>query len=242
MPVLTNAPLIESNFKVRWHIRNPKEMSNIQFLLGDLYAGLRKKFPRRSQENLGSAPANMVYDDFTHKFQPETVDFPNVKVGSNNLKITITDEYYEWASLSETISETTEVLTQILDSLISPDHYHLYLQYVDFYEFDFDANNIFEFLKNSMHISINQEFYTQEVVPNDIDLEFNYKIDVGDLKFGFMKGRYENKIGLIVTTEVESNLVPPSQEKINEWIRLAHEECSKSFKNMTAGDLYESFE
>ncbi len=242
MSKLTNAPLIESNFRIRWHIRNPKEMSNIQFLLGDLYAKIRDDFPRRSEENLGHAPANMIYDDYTHKFQPDSVDFPFIKIGSNNLKVLTTDDYYDWDTFSSSITKATQKLNDILLSLINPDHYHLYLQYVDFYEFDFKSENIFDFLKNSMHLNLEQTFYDNQTHPSEIDINFNYKLDIGDIKFGFMKGRVENKVGLIVITEVESDLVQPNNEEIVKWIDKAHTECQNSFKKMTEGDLYNSFQ
>jgi len=242
MSTLTNASLIEANFKIRWHVRNAREMSNIQFLLGDLYSSIKDKFPRRSNENLGSAPSNMVYDDYTHKFQPESVYLPSIKVGSNNLKIDISDDYYDWDSFSETIEETTKKLNDILVPIINPDHYHLYLQYIDFFEFDFNANNIFDFLRDSLNLEVNQSFYSNEGLTNEIDLNFNYAIEIGEIKFGFMKGRFDNKIGLIVITEVESNLVSPVESEINDWIGKAHDECQNSFKNMTKGDLYKSFQ
>ena len=242
MSRLSNAPLIESNFRIRWHVRNPKEMSNIQFLLGDLYSQIKEEFPRRSQEALGQAPSNMVYDDYTHKFQPESVDFPFIKIGSNNIKVVITDDYYDWDTFSETIFSTSKKLNEILLNLINPDHYHLYLQYVDFYEFDFEHNDIFTFLKNSMHLDVGQSFYDTDKPATEIDLNLNYDLPFGEIKFGFMKGRFDNKVGLIVITEVESDLISPEEAVIKDWIEKAHTECHNSFKKMTHGDLYNSFQ
>jgi uncharacterized protein (TIGR04255 family) len=47
MSKLPNAPLIEVVIELRWQITQKNELTEIQYLYGDLYNELKDKFPHR---------------------------------------------------------------------------------------------------------------------------------------------------------------------------------------------------
>ena len=242
MSQLSNAPLIELVFRIRWHLRTPGEYLKIKYLLGDFFYQIKDLYPKRAMINKNEVSAETQLDSVLYQFSQKDIDYPHIQLGNNIMAITCSDDYYYWEDFEERTFVVTSKLINILRDLIGPDHYHLYLDYFDFYPLDFQKNNILDFLKKEMKISFYQKFHETSNHPNSFDLAFEYPVDLGYLSTSINMAQYNDKEGILVKTGAESNTIEPDLNKIKDWIRDAHDLCSKSFKKMTEGNLYNSFQ
>lgn len=241
MNQLPKAPLIEVNYKVRWHIRNLSEMESIQYFLGDYYNSIKSKFPNRRKIEETNLPIQASFDRFSHQFEMNGIKYPNIKIGANLFSLTSSDEYYYWESFYELINYSTLNLINTLKDIINPDHYHLHLEYIDFYDFDFEKNDVFNFLEKNLKVKIEQQFFNKEKNVQNFEASFDYKTEFGDFTCVFQRGVYEGRHGIIVLIEMESDIIPPSIDEILSWSNTAHDICKSSFLKMTEGNLYKSF-
>ncbi len=241
MNQLPNAPLIEVNYKIRWHIRNANEMENMQYFLGDYYNSIKDKFPNRQKIEGSNLPIQANFNSFSHRFTLNGVNYPNIQIGANVFSLTSTDEYYYWEDFFQKIEYACSNLINTLKELINPDHYHLYLEYIDFYEFNFEEANVFEFLNKKLKINVKQNFFETDNTVQNFETSFDYKTDIGDFTCTLQRGRFNEKDGVIVIIETESDIVPPEIDEILKWSNAAHDTCKKAFLKMTEGELYNTF-
>ncbi len=70
---------------------------------------------------------------------------------------------------------------------------------------------------------------------------FAYSIKLGNLRINFQKGKNNNIDGILLQTRINGQPLTPNQENIKNWFSEAHTLSSNLFKQLTEGELYESF-
>lgn len=238
MSKLPHAPLIEVIFELRWTTQNQKLLLENQYLHGDLYPRLRKKYPFR--ETIQTLPPELFLQAPTHRFRTEQGGYPLVQVGPGILTVNTTDQTYFWNDYEKRILEVIENLQEVFP-LNRLDNITLVLQYIDLLKFEFDKNDIGSFLKENLNIELKQNFF-QESNPRNINLSLNFETKLGVLSVNIGRGKDLSGFdGIAIHTNLSSVGIAPDPDKIKAWLSEAHELCSSSFKKMTNGNLYDSF-
>lgn len=239
MGKLPNAPLVEVIFELRWKI-DPIEFETIQYLQADLYPLIRKEYPHR--EALESLPVQYGVNLPSHRFRREIKGYPLVQVGPGMISVNTTDETYFWDKFEAEISNVVEKLNQVYDFKESHKPQAI-LQYVDFVKFDFEKDDVFDFLKKKLHISINHEqtFYKPTLNAFNLNYGFQFKDPLGQLVLQINRGNNPKHGEGIAIQSSLSNEVIPKPKEIGEWLNKSHELLSSMFKAMTSGALYDHF-
>jgi len=241
MSKLPNAPLQEVSAQLKWHLKE-EDFENYGFLAGDYYTYVKKTFEKRTSLIPDGIPFQFVVNNPTHKFNKEDGKFPFIVIGPGIVAINADDENYYWEKFITEIEYALKPVFELVPELSDFHHIHLSLEYIDFFEFDFEKDNILDFLRDSMHTHINKDFIGKTKT-DSIDLNFSYKDDeLGHVKFSYSKGKIKGKSeGLIFRTSALSGIHPSDMIKSIKWFNEAHGRCSFLFKEMTKGKLYESF-
>lgn len=240
MPKLENAPLIDVEFKIWWHLNSFDDVKRVQFLLGDFHKEIEQNFPIREIISDASIFRHGHYSDIpTHLFKKRDKDFPQVRMSETTMTINSTDNEYQWSDFSDLVDETTSVLVKVLKRLINPNHFHLELMYVDFIPFDLNATSLLDDLQKNLGTQIKVNYFTQSI--DEARLYFESAVSSGTKIVTFEVDENEGETGWIVKTIIESDIITPSSESILHWLEKAHSECSKTFKSMIGSELKEKF-
>ena len=241
MSKLSNAPLVEVIFEIRWNSTNKQEVDKFQLLIGAMYAALKDTYEK--PENF-ITDANIPIQAFLNRpiYRARKKDGTPIlyQLGPGVLSINYVGPNYDWSSFYSEISMIVNQVKELYSFSPSKD-IQISLKYLDFFDFQFGSENIFTFLKDKFHLNIESEFIKD---PMGVKLEiaqkeendsiFNIKINTGtlnDRRQGFV---VESKLQSVKKTET---LFPKFDDILTEF----HYKLSSFFKNMTKGELYESF-
>lgn len=241
MSKLPKAPLIEVIFELRWKISNQSDLEKYQFLTGDIYSSIKKKFPHRKLLVPPDIPVELLINKPTYRYSSESEKYPLVQFGPGLLSLHTDDENYFWSDYSERASSLTQNFLELSNfsthQKISPS-----LIYIDFLEFDLDNTNIINFINENLKIYIKQELFEGEINPNTFNFGFSNEIELGTINLSFNTGQNKNgKNGLVIQTKLNGENFNSSSTDILSWLNSAHDLTSKLFKKMTEGKLYDSF-
>lgn len=253
IPKLQNPPLIEVIFEMRWDLRERE--GEVRF---DPYA---KIFPGILSSALGEGypvyeelPTSDIPDEISgyivqHRFRRVKDGWPLVQVGPGI--ITLNDiESYEWQDFRHRIEEVLDALFREYPdrSLLTPNE--VALRYLDAYPFDFERENIVEFLSTKLGVQNRisaAPFEAIDVSPAPVGIDLRYSFSSqrppGYLHIGFSRGRARGKDALIGEIIVQSREgeVPGTKDEIISWVSEAHTLTHAWFFGMIKGDLLEEF-
>ena len=159
MSKLPNAPLVEVVFELRWKVENKEELDKHQYLHGDMYALINKEYSYRENLYPSEVPLDVLAYTPTHRFRNKKEGFPLIQTGVGLLTVNTNDEYYFWESYKDRCIETTKKLFEAFEVVRSKESIITVLQYQDFLFFDFYNENVYDYLKNNLHIEIQQNFF-----------------------------------------------------------------------------------
>jgi uncharacterized protein (TIGR04255 family) len=238
MSKLPKAPLVEVVIELRWKITSKKELAGVQYLYGDLYNELKRKYPFRESILPVEVPMEMTLNQPVHRFRAEKGGYPLLQVGPGIITLNTIDAKYYWETFFEDAKELIQTFHTIYstNNTVAPA-----ILYIDFFPFDFGGNNVHKYINQHFNITFGQSFFETEKFPSDFNMGFAYNIDLGDLRVNFQKGKNQNNEGILLQTRINGKHAALDFENINNWLNEAHEILSKLFKQLTAGELYESF-
>ncbi len=239
MSKLPNAPLVEVIFRLQWHLKK-EELDSYSFLPGDFHQEIKEDFPNRERIIPDGIPIPIYIGKPSHKFTKTDDKYPAIQIGPGILTVNTTDEFYYWEDFSKHIIKAVSGLNSIVSNFSEYNHVHLFLNFIDLIPFDFKSENIYDFLREKLHIQIGQQIF-DESETSDINLMFEFENDLGWLNIQITKGRIEDKEGIIIDTTTISKIINSEINDIVDWANEAHELCSSTFKKMTKGELYETF-
>jgi uncharacterized protein (TIGR04255 family) len=245
MSKLPKAPLIEIIFELSWIANTSKEYEKFQFLLGDIYTKLKPEYPLRI--NLFQIPVAGVEippEIFNNKplyrFLKAENSYPIYQIGPGLLSVNTIDNVYVWEDFEKEILNVFARFKESYD-FNSTSPFNVALKYMDFYPFDF-ANNAYDFLKENLHLQISHSMQSNDSNPNLFAFATGRTNEIGQFNFVINKGNVNSKgEGFLVETNLSTEMKLNSNVDISPWLNKAHKFLSDSFKEMTKGNMYDSF-
>jgi uncharacterized protein (TIGR04255 family) len=238
---LLNAPLLEVIFELRWKVTSKEDLAKCQYLHGDLFAVIKEDFKYREALVAPEVPMELYQNFPAHRFRVAQNDYPLVQVGPGLLTLNTIDPKYIWEDFELLIQKTIQNFLKVYKFELK-DEITLALQYLDFFEFNFETNDVYAFLSNNLNTSVKQDFYNNQSHPDNLNLVFQYNTNLGSLTISIARGRnIQKKDGIVIRTAVYSKSLVPNIKLIHDWLSKSHEFCSQLFKDMTKGELYKSF-
>lgn len=240
MSKLPNAPLVEVIFEIRWDSKSPEELDKYAYLVGDLWASVKDRFKHREQLIQAVLPVESYIGLPAHRFWAKKNTYPLLQVGPGVLTINTLGDEYDWALFSKEVQYGADNFLknfQLVNNEVK-----LLLQYIDFIPFDFEQRNVIDFVRSNLNTHIHQNFYPATNHPEGLGYYFGYNYEDGKVAIDVKTGkRADETSGLIIRTLVSNDAVPLDLNELMKWSDSAHTICSDLFKQMTKGELYNSF-
>ena len=240
MSKLPKAPLVEVVFELRWNLTGKDELAKVQYLYGDIYNELKSKYPYRESILPADFPIEIIINQPAHRFRAGQNRYPLIQVGPGIITYNTIDSLYEWQDFFNNTSELISTFLKIYpfekNKTLSPG-----ILYLDFFPFNFEKDDAHAFVNENFNVNFNQSFYNNEKFPTDFNMGFAFPVDLGELRINFLKGRNNNREGILLQTRVNGNPLAAEHKNLSNWLQEAHTLCSDLFKQLTRGRLYESF-
>jgi hypothetical protein len=245
MSKLPNAPLIEVIFELFWTVNTTNEQEKFQFLLGDMYSKLKNEYPKRVslvQTPITGLkiPFEMFVNNPTYRFIKND-SYPLYQIGPGILSVNTVDNSYDWEEFEKEIKKIVTVFSSSYE--FEPNAFlNIALKYIDFYKFNF-TNDAYAFLKENLHLNISHNICpTKDENPIFFSFGTGYKNDIGQFNIIINKGGINEKgEGFVVETNVVKTINSSELNTLPSWLNKAHSVLSDNFKNMTKGQMYQSF-
>ena len=253
---LKNKPLVEAIFELRWELqRVPPGVVKVdpeyKLLIGRLYDKLQKDYPFHEQLPAATMPDEIAGYVVQHRFRKEKDKWPLIQIGPGIMTVNDT-EGYTWGDFVKRINKAINTLFEVYpDSMSGFKVNRLLLRYIDAIPFDYEKNDILDFLRQLLKTEVN--LYPKlfkdtgvEKLPLGFDLKFNFSSTKpkGTIYLRFGRGK---KIGgpdaLLWETMVQSASEELSigKDRIVKWAEEAHELTKEWFFLLIEGLLLERF-
>jgi uncharacterized protein (TIGR04255 family) len=252
--VLKNKPLVEAIFELRWELTQVAEGIKVdphyKILVGSLYSKLKEEYKFHEPLPSSSLPDDMAGHVIQHRFRRDKNEWPLIQIGPGILTVNDTSGYL-WEEFEKKV---TDAINCFFESYPEPEKItinSLLLRYIDAVEFNYQAENIFNFL--SKHMKTGIELYPAlfnetgvDSVPSSFDWRFSFPCTKpeGTIHLRLVKGKKDNADGLIWETMVQSTIGKTSQEseEIQAWLSGAHDLTDDWFFKLIEGELERRFE
>jgi len=253
--ILKNKPLIEAIFELRWKLQEPAPGMKIdphyRIIIGRIYDKVSTEYPFHEQLPTASMPDEIAGYVVQHQFRKDKNEWPLIQIGPGIITVNDT-EGYQWEDFEKRIIQAVNFLFESypnpkdnlkLDSVI--------LRYIDAIAFDFEKENIFNFLEDKMKtsISLHPNLFEGTGVKNqplnfDLKTSFVSTKPKGAVSLRFVRGKKKESDALIWETITQSTHedVPKVKDEIIDWIKDAHDLTDDWFFKLIDGELLRRFE
>lgn len=252
--ILKNKPLVEAIFEIRWQLQELKAGGktdpHYKLLVGRLYDRCNKEYPFHEQLPTASIPDEMLENVVQHRFRKSENNWPLIQIGPGIFAVNDTKDY-AWEDFEKRVVKGVNTLFEIYPDSKNLIITNLMLRYIDAIEFDFEKQDIFEFLKEQMKIEVSMP--TQLFEETEVDkkpLTFNWIFSfpcaktkaIVTLRIG--RGKKQDIDALLWETIVQSQSkdVPKLPSELKEWLNNAHNITDDWFFKLIQGDLLRRFE
>ncbi len=252
-PKLEKAPLIETVFGLHWDldIFNPYEV-----LYGKLYEKIQEKYPdvEKIDNPLNKLSGGHITIQHNRFKQSKEREWPVIQLRPGVISLHNARDSYKWESFRDNLSEMVNFLFASCPDIDEKLKINiLRLTYLDALKFNFETENIVEFLKEKIKIDINvkDNFFGENIdlIPVGIDFHLSFRsIDPkGIVSLVFRRGRIKNEIEDCLMWETGLIFIDKDGEyktidRILEWADSAHNLLVNSFLKVTKeGSLEERF-
>jgi uncharacterized protein (TIGR04255 family) len=253
--ILKNKPLVEAIFELRWELQEPAPGMRIdphyKIIVGRIYDKFSDEYPFHEQLPTASLPDEIAGYVVQHRFRKGKDQWPLIQVGPGIITVNDTEGYI-WEDFENRIIQSVNTLIQVYpDSANNLKFNSVLLRYIDAIAFDFDKENIFDFLKEQMKVGISLypklfENTGIKMQPLGLDLRFSFTSTKpkGAVHLRFTRGKIKVSDVLIWETGVQSvsDDVPRNQDEIANWIKEAHNLTDDWFFKLIEGELLRRFE
>jgi len=239
MSKLPNAPLLEVVFELRWSVKDKSDLMDAEYLYGDLFAEIKNKYPHRERILPIEIPVEITINKPVYRYRANQNGYPLVQIGPGLLTLNTTANLYEWDIFFD---DAKELIKTFLKIFKSEKKFNPSLLYLDFFPFDFNSRDVTKFINENLNIKIEQSFIENVVHPKEINIAYSFDIEQGELKVSLQKGIDKSRNeGLLLQSRINGAPIQPETNLITEWLNNSHGICSNLFKELTKGQLYESF-
>lgn len=253
--ILKNKPLVEAIFEVRWKLQEPapgmKLDPHYKILIGRIYDRVKEEYPFHEQLATATIPDEIAGYVVQHRFRKDRDKWPLIQIGPGIITLNDT-EGYVWEDFKRRIHRLLDVLFEAYpDAEKNLKINWLLLRYIDAVDFDYQENNIFEFLKKNLKVNIEiyEKLFEETGVGNlplDFDLRFSFPTTKpkGAVHLRFVRGKRKKLDALIWETHVQSigEDAPKNKDEITAWVNAAHTLTDDWFFKMIEGELLRRFE
>lgn len=251
---LRNAPIVEVIFEARWQLKEiqPGLLSdpNYSLLIGSLYQRLRQKYPFHQALPTASIPNEMVSGIVQHRFRKAKDQWPLVQLGPGIFTVNQT-KGYNWVDFKKRVVEGVNALFEIHPNVQELNIQNLGLRYINAIEFNFERDDIFQFLKEQLKIDISLPSPLFEDIPvKRMPLELDYRFSFvcakpeAVIKLRLARGKQQQNDAVIWEAMIDtgSNGLPELPSQLEGWLEDAHDVIEDWFFKLIKGDLEKRFE
>ncbi len=241
MGKLANAPLLEVIFEIKWQLKSNNDLMKCQYLHGDFFSKMGKKYPYRESLIPPEVPMDAYLYMPAHRYRTKKDEYPLIQLGPGILTVNTTDNNYFWNKYEKWCQEAYLTLKELYE-FDNNEQINLSLKYFDFFPFDFKKNNVIEFLSNNFNLEFNQTFIDENSFPASINIGFEYEVSFGNYSIKINRASNRKKQnGLIFNTTLSKKCHLLDKEQFINWLDESHNYVSKSFKLMIKEKMYNSF-
>jgi uncharacterized protein (TIGR04255 family) len=252
--VLSNKPLIEAIFELRWELKeiipNVKIDPEYKLLIGRVYDRVRDNYPYHESLDSAKMPDEIAAYLVQHRFRRKDKGWPLIQLGPGIITLNDTEGYL-WDDFANRVSDVINITFDAYPDAEEKLRVNsLLLRYIDAIEFDYSKNNIFEFLKNQLKIgvSMHNKLFDDTGVNNlplsyDLRFAFHSSKPKGAVRLRFVRGKRKGVDSIVWETMVESvsENCPKNKNEIIYWVNEAHNVTHDWFFKLIEGELYERF-
>jgi len=252
--ILKNKPLVEAIFELRWKLPQTSEEEIIpryKILIGMLYERVKDKYPYYEQLPTVNIPDEIARYIVQYRFRVDKDKWPLIQIGPGVVTLNDTENYV-WEDFKVRIYDIINYIYDIYSNLkITFEANELLLRYIDAVNFDYENDDLFEFLRDKLkvNIMINESLFENTGVKNcplDVDLRFSFPSTnpKGAILLRFARGKIKDSDSLIWETMVKTKKGDflNNKENIEEWVEKAHSLTHDWFFKMIEGELSRRFE
>jgi uncharacterized protein (TIGR04255 family) len=250
---LKNKPLVEAILEVRWKLRGvppgPQIDPHYKLLLGRLFDRMLKDYPEHEQLPTANVPDELVGHVVQHRFRVAANSWPLVQVGPGVFTVNSTADY-TWLDFRPRVLSAIDRLYDAHPKLEELKITKLILRYIDAVQFDYTNENIFEFLRDKLKLSVSlpDNLFQGTAVenrPNSFTWQTAFKSEnpSGFINIRFATGQKNSGPALVWETTVESSGddLPEMPKDFELWLDAAHEITDDWFFKMIEGELKRRF-
>jgi uncharacterized protein (TIGR04255 family) len=250
---LLRKPLVEAVFELRWKLTGgpfpsaPLVDPNYKLLVGSLYEKVREGgYPFHEQLPTATVPDEFVPYLIQHRFRRTEGGYPLVQVGPGIFAVNDTADY-SWKTHLRNVLEAVGRLRETYAGELTPESF--LLRYINAVPFDFSTGDVFEYLRESLKVSVaypHQLFTEQpaEQRPNTVILETRHSLTkpTGEAALKFTAAEVSGTQHLAWETLVQSSGsdVPPL-DGLEPWLQQAHDVARAWFFTLIEGKLETEF-
>lgn len=253
--ILRNKPLIEAIFELRWELQERAPGMEIdphyKILIGRIYDMVRGEYPFHEQLPTATIPDEIAGYVVQHRFRKDKDKWPLIQLGPGIITLNDTDGYM-WDDFEKRVSHILDTIFEAYsDAENNLKVNRLLLRYIDAIDFDYGKDDIFNFLKEKMkmNVEIHEKLFEDTGVgklPLGSDLRFSFPSTrpKGAVRLRFVRGKRKDADALIWETMVQSigDDAPKVKEKIDTWVKEAHNLTDDWFFKLIEGELLRRFE
>jgi len=253
--ILKNKPLIEAIFELRWELQEPQPGMKVdpyyKILIGRIYDRVKNEYPYHEQLPTATIPDEIAAYVVQHRFRKDKDKWPLIQLGPGIITLNETEGYI-WEDFQSRINNLLNTLFEAYPETEKNLKVNgLLLRYIDSVDFDYENNDIFDFLQNKMKITVNVYeglFENTGVIkrPYGLDLRFSFLSTKpkGAVHLRFARGKKKDSDALIWESAVQSigEDAPKIKEEIIKWTNESHELTDDWFFKIIEGELLKRFE
>ena len=248
-----NKPLVETIFEIRWELEKTKfgfMDPNYKLIIGRMYDKLKDEYSFYEQLPMANIPDGIAEYITQHRFRVGKNKWPLIQIGQGILTVNDTENYI-WEDFEKRISQAVKTLIEVYPNGEEKIKVNKkVLRYIDSVEFNYEKDNIFDFLKDKMktNVGLYKKLFEKTGVikiPLGFDLRFSFESTKpkGVINLRFRKGKNKNVDSLIWELLIESTQLEVSsiEENISKWVSEGHALTDEWFFKLIEGDLFRRF-
>ena len=249
---LKNKPLVEAILEVKWQLPNlptaPQIDPHYRLFVGRFYDRVREEYPVYEALPSAGIPDEMAAYIAQYRFRLKENGWPLIQIGPGMLTLNDTDSYI-WPDFEKRASWVLERLFASYPGKLQISS--LVLRYIDAVHQDFSKQDVTDFLRDKLKITIgypNSLFEGELVEPAPTALvlqsAFRSKTPKGTAKLKFARGKVRGNPALIWETSISSSGpdLPPLPDHFAAWLSGAHQITDDWFFKLIDGELLRRFE
>lgn len=251
-PELSEPPIVEAILEVKWKLQPESTggMLDEQYglLPGKLHDRISGEYPFHEQLPAASVPDSISPYIPKHRFRTAKDEWPLVQIGPGLLTVNDTKKYTTYDHFRPRAVAAVNHLYEVCNGKL--DVTSVLLRYIDAVEFDHRTQNVLDFLRDKMQVSVDMPTKLfagtgAEARPNEFQcvLAFDCMSPKGITKLAFAtRLRYDKPVfvweHLVQSTDSD---VPAMPTAFGDWLDAAHRLTDDWFFKLIEGELVESF-